>query len=149
MNMNFPNDTGRINPMMNVGMGMKQGNLMMNPFLLQQQQAMMNNMLQNQQLINNKLNTPNPPNSNYINIFFKQEINYPDLDPYTIQCSLYDKISIVIKKFRIKAKDYDILNEKFVFNGKKLNETLLVFESGLTNNAVVFVIKDKQLLGTF
>ena len=148
--MNFPNDTGRINPMMNVGMGMKQGNLMMNPFLLQQQQAMMNNMLQNQQLINNKLNTSNPPNSNYVNIFFKlQGRNYPEESIYSIQCSLDDKVSTVIKKFRIKAKDYDILNEKFVFNGKKLNETLLVFESGLTNNDVVFVIKDKQLLGTF
>ena len=140
--MNFPNDTGRINPMMNVGMGMKQGNLMMNPFLLQQRQAMMNNMLQNQQLINNKLNTSNPPNSNYVNILFKLEgRNYPEDSIYSIQYSLDDKVSTVIQKFRTKAKDYDILNEKFVFNGKKLNETLLVFESGLTNMSVVFVIK--------
>ena len=71
MNMNFHNEAGGFNPMMNAGMGMKHGNSKMIHFLLQQLQAMMNNMLQNQQLINNKLNTPNPPNSNYINIFFK------------------------------------------------------------------------------
>ena len=114
------------NAMMNTGIGMMPGNAMMNPFLLQQQQAQMNNllmqqqfgqinqpnmlnqsnalqqfnqnMIQNQQLINSNLNTPNPNNSNYINIFFKlQGRNYPEESIYSIQCSLYDKVSTVIK----------------------------------------------------
>ena len=164
--------------MMNLKIGMMQQQVMMNHFLIQQQQAKMNNflrqqqfgqlnqpnmlnqanvqqqviqnMMQKQQLINNNINTPNPPNSNYITIFFKlQRLNGPDLDPYNIQCSLDDKVSTIIQKFRIKAKDFDVLHEKFIFNGKKLNETLTAAESGLANTAVVFVINDRDLEGAF
>ena len=167
------------NPMMNLGMGMIQQQAMMNHFLIQQKQAMMNNflrqqqfgqvnqpnmlnqanvqqqvtqnMIQKQQLINNNnINMPNPPNPNYITIYFKlQSLNGPDLDPYTIKCSLDDKVSTIIQKFRIKAKDFDVLHEKFIFNGKRLNETLTAAESGLVNFAVVFVINDRHLEGAF
>ena len=166
------------NAMMNTGIGMMPGNAMMNPFLLQQQQAQMNNllmqqqfgqinqpnmlnqsnalqqfnqnMIQNQQLINNNLNTPNPKNSNYINIFFKlQSTQGPDVKPFIIQCSLEDKVSTVIQKFRTKAQDYDVQHEKFIFCGKRLNETLTVSEAGLGDNMIVFVINDRDLQGGF
>ena len=167
------------NAMMNPGMGMMWGNPMMNPFLLQQQQAMMNkllmqkqfgqvnqpnmfnqsnalqqfnqNMVQKQQLINNNnIIKPNPQNSNYVNIFFKlQKLNGPDVKPFSVQCSLNDKVSTVIQKFRTKAQDYDVQHEKFIFNGKRLNETLTVAESGLEDNMIVFVINDRDLEGAF
>ena len=173
--MNFPNGAGGFNPIMNQGMMQGNPNLMMNLNLLQQQQLMMNNMimrnqfmqgqqpnmfaqsniqqqfnqnmLQQQQIMNSNMNYKNP---NYITVFFQLQIrNGPDINPFTIQCSLDDKVSSVIQQFRNKAQDFDILHEKFIFNAKRLNETLTVAESGITNNSIIYVINDKDLEGGF
>ncbi len=50
--MNSPNGIGGFNPMMNIGMGMMNPGMgMMNPILLQQQQAIMNNILIQQKIL--------------------------------------------------------------------------------------------------
>ena len=161
--------------MMNMGM-MNPGMGMMNPLLLQQQQAIMNNLfmqqkilqgqqmnmfalcnaqqelnqhiLRQQQIINNERNISNNQNPNYISILFQVQ-SLGNIQNYTIQCSLDDKVSTVIQQYRTKANDFDELSEKFIFNNKRLNETLTVAESGLINNSIVFVINEKGIKGGF
>ena len=92
------------------------------------QQEFNQNILRQQQIINNAQNILNYQNPNDIIILFKVQ-NFADFQSFTIQCSLDDKVSTVIQKYRTKAKDFNVLNEKFIFNGKRLNETLTVSES--------------------
>ena len=78
---------------------------------------------------NNQPSTP-PPNSNIITVIFKLLLrNARGNNEFTIQCSLNDKVSDVIQKFKTKAQDDENINhEKFKFNAKRLNETLTVAE---------------------
>ena len=114
------------------------------------QQQFNQNMMQQQQIMNNNPNMNNPQNPNFITILFKlQMINETVLKPYSIQCTLNDKVSDVIQKFRTKAQDFDTKHEKFIFNAKRLCETLTVAEAGMSNNSIVYVINDKDLEGGF
>ena len=114
------------------------------------QQQFNQNFMQQQQIINNNPNMNNSPNSDFITILFKLQItNGPDREPYSIQCTLNDKVSDVIKQFRNKANDFDFQHEKFIFNAKRLCETLTVAEAGMSNNSIVYVINDKDLKGGF
>ena len=142
---------------------------MMNNYLMQQQMMLQNqqnmanminqannqqqfnqNMMQQQQIMNNNPNMNNPQNPNFITILFKlQMTNGTDLEPFSIQCTLNDKVSDVIQKFRTKAQDFDTKHEKFIFNAKRLCETLTVAEAGMGNNSIVYVINDKDLEGGF
>ena len=174
--MNMMQGMGTMAGMGNMGnMGMmnpsnlQQQQEMMNNYLMQQQMMLQNqqsmanminqannqqqfnqNMMQQQQIMNNNPNMNNPQNPNFITILFKlQMTNETDMKPYSIQCTLNDKVSDVIQKFRTKAQDFDIKHEKFIFNAKRLCETLTVAEAGMGNNSIVYVINDKDLEGGF
>ena len=110
---------------------------------------MMNqNFLQQQQnLMNNQPSTP-IPNSNFVTIKFRLQKRGQKDEEYTIQCTLDDKVSDLIKKFKIKANDLeDKEHEKFLFNAQILNETLTVAEAGMHDYSVIFVINDRDIDG--
>ena len=162
MMMNNPNNM-MMNQMMNPAM-MQQNQNMMNQLLMQQQiqqnmwnpQAMMQqqqqqnailqSMIQQQQQNNNQVNTSTNPN--FITIRFKLQLRRDQNNEFSIYCTLNDKISEVISRFRTKAQDVeDLKHEKYIFNAKRLNETLTVAEAGMSNNSVVYVINDRDLEG--
>ena len=58
----------------------------------------------------------------------------------SLQCFLDEKISDVIKKYRVKSGDFD-LTKIFIFNAKNLNQSLTVAEAGLSNLCNIFVVK--------
>ena len=62
--------------------------------------------------------------------------------PVMVQCMPDDKVSDVIEKYRNKAGDHDYT--KFIFNAKNLDPCLTVTETGITNNAIIFVKKSKR-----
>ena len=165
MGQNGMMNQGMMNPMMNPNMNpvMVQQNQMMNQLIMQnqmqqnmwnqtmmqqqQQQNMMNqNFLQQQQ--NFKNNQPSTPIPNSINIKFRLQKRGQNDEEFTIQCTLEDKVSDVIKKFKIRANYLeDKEHEKFLFCAKILNETLTVAEARMRNNSVVFVINDRDIDG--
>ena len=67
----------------------------------------------------------------------------------TIQCSLNDKVSTIIQAYRNKTQDFDDKHEKFIYNAKRLNETLTCAEAGIINNSVIFVLNDKDVDGGY
>ena len=115
----------------------------------QQQNAMLQNFMQEQQqqnFANNQNNTST--NSNFITIRFKLQLGGVQGNEFAIHCTLNDKVSEVISRFRTKAQDVeDIKHEKYIFNAKRLNETLTVAEAGMTNNSIIYVINDRDLEG--
>ena len=162
MMMNNPNNM-MMNQMMNPAM-MQQNQNMMNQLRMQQQmqqnmwnpQAMMQqqqqqnailqSMIQQQQQNNNQVNTSTNPN--FITIRFKLQLRRDQNNEFSIHCTLNDKVSEVISRFRTKAQDVeDLKHEKYIFNAKRLNETLTVAEAGMSNNSVVYVINDRDLEG--
>lgn len=64
----------------------------------------------------------------------------------SIQCMSNDKVSEVIQKYRNKANDQEPL-KKFVYNAKPLDPNKSIFESGLTNNAQIYVVNIKDVNG--
>jgi len=114
----------------------------------QQQNAMLQNFMQEQQqnFANNQDNTST--NSNFITIRFKLQLRRDQNNEFVIHCTLNDKVSEVISRFRTKAQDVeDMKHEKYIFNAKRLNETLTVAEAGMTNNSIIYVINDRDLEG--
>ena len=124
--------------------------------MMMQNQGMGNNNQTKNQTSNDtdSSNTANQPQSQEnptgMSIIFRAsgaggEQNRP---PITIQCLGDEKVSDIIKKYRIKADDKDE-SKKFIFNAKALNVTLTVAEAGLTNNANVFVVTTKGVKGAY
>ena len=125
-------------------------------FLQQQNLMFQNNMpqmqpQQQQQNFINNMNTTPPvsPDSNNICIIFKLQVRDDLIKTFSIQCTLNDKVSDVIKAFRNKANDFNFQHEKFIFNAKQINQTLTVAEAGMSNNSIIFVINDENLVGGF
>jgi hypothetical protein len=63
-----------------------------------------------------------------------------------IICSFNEKVSNVIKKYRIKSGDYDT-TEKFIFDARNLNQSLTVYEAGLQNHSKIFVASTMETKG--
>ena len=91
----------------------------------------------------------------------KEENNYEDLGHHkgdinvifrdgdqiiSIFCSFNEKVSNVIKKYRIKSGDYDI-TKKFIFNSRNLNQSLTVGEAGLRERSNIFVVSTMGIKG--
>ena len=72
---------------------------------------------------------------NKICLIFKEFDNFPGT---SILCDGDEKVSDAIRRYRIKSKDN---NPKtiFIFNSKQLKPYLTVNESGLNNNAIIYV----------
>ena len=76
-----------------------------------------------------------------INIIFRQSgVNIYKNAPIMVSANPEEKVSEIIKKYRMKSGDQD-LTEKYIFNAKDLNQDLTVSEAGITNNANIFVAK--------
>ena len=137
----------------------------MNQMMLQQQQPNMMNQanimnqvltqsinqqqLQQQSAFPNNQNNFQSTNSNYITVHFRiqQGRNLPTKDHLTIQCNLDDKVSDVIKAYRTKTQDFDEEHDHFIFNAKKLNQTLSCAEAGIVNGSIIYVLNDKDVDG--
>ena len=65
---------------------------------------------------------------------------------FTVNCSLKDPISDVIKKYRKYSLDNN-QTEKFIFNAQTLSPSLTVDESGLMNGANIHVVEIEGLRG--
>ena len=65
---------------------------------------------------------------------------------FTVNCSLKDPISDVIKKYRKYSLD-NSQTEKFIFNAKALYPSLTVAEAGLSNGSNIFVVETKGVRG--
>ena len=80
-----------------------------------------------------------------INIVFKYQ-NYSESRIINIKCILGEKISNVIKRFRIKIDDFDSLLV-FVFNGHRLNSNLTIAQAGLREGSAISVLNFQNVKG--
>ena len=85
------------------------------------------------------------PNNGFININFRAGAAGNGIE---IQCTLDEKVSDVIQRYRSKTGDRDT-TKKFIFNAKMLNQDLTLAEAGLTNGANVFVVATKGIKGAY
>jgi hypothetical protein len=85
---------------------------------------------------------------NVINVIFRAKDNDDKTIHIAINCSIDEKVSNVIKKYRIKTGDYDI-TKRFIFNRKELNQnqSLTVYEAGLQNHSKIFVASTMETKG--
>ena len=130
------------------GMNMMNNMNMMNPNMGMMNAAMnMNANIQNNMNDLNNMNAGNPQttNSQFINVYFKAGANGEN-GSIMIQCSLNDKISDLIQKYRSKSLE-DVSLKKFIFNAKALVPTLTVAEAGLTEGANIFVVNTAGVKG--
>ena len=99
----------------------------------QMQQQMMQQHLMAQQLQAQMMNI--------FNVYFRKSGEIED-NPVVIQCTPDQKVSEIIRKYRIATQSIDNPFEKFMFNGKKLNSELTVAEAGITNNSNIFIVNE-------
>jgi hypothetical protein len=130
------------------GMNMMNNMNMMNPNMGMMNAAMnMNANMQNNMNDLNNMNAGNPQttNSQFINVYFKAGANGEN-GSIMIQCSLNDKISDLIQKYRSKSLE-DVSLKKFIFNAKALVPSLTVAEAGLSEGANIFVVNTAGVKG--
>ena len=171
MNNNMGMGMGVSNPlgMNNVNMSVNQAfnPVMMNmmnmqnmPNMSNMQNAMMNN-IQNLQNMQNQFNSvniqnnqnPTPSNSVFINVFFRisnkqnveQAANDEQANIISVQCTMNDKVSEIIEKYRTKSLDRE--KKFFIYNAKKLNESLSAAEAGINDRSTIFVLDPKNVKG--
>ena len=161
-NMNMMNNQMNMNPMMNQGMMNNQFNMnpMMNPMMMNNMNNMNNmgnNMMDvamNFNAMNNNMNmnagnmgNNNQPASNNqnISVYFRAGLNGEN-GSIMIQCSLDDKISDLIDRYKAKSLQ-DVSQKKFIFNAKALNKDLKVAEAGLNDGANIFVVNTEGVKG--
>ena len=80
-----------------------------------------------------------------INILFKYQ-NYAEIRTINMQCILDEKISNLIKRFRIKIDDFDSLLV-FVFNGHRLDSNLTIAQARLRDRSVISVLNFQNVQG--
>ena len=79
-----------------------------------------------------------------INILFNNNLESIPLN--IIQCTLSDKVSDIIQKYRNKTLDKETTNI-FHYNGKALDLNMTADEAGLYNHAIINVINIKNVGG--
>ena len=133
--------------------------MMNNPqiMMMMAQQNMMNQMtMMNQQNINDQFiknqnflfGQNNENDINNMTVIFKVPYFY-DLPGRTITvlCNINDKVSYIIKKYRMKLGRNEEYHEKFIYNAKKIKEDLTLGEIGLMNNSMIFVLNTRDIQG--
>ena len=121
----FPNQMMLPNQMMNP-------NLMMNPN---------QTMLPNQKFFESQSNE-----NEYINVTFRTNSDKGKNSQITIQCSINEKVSDLIEKYRNETGDRDN-SKKFIYDARALNPSLTLLEAGMQNNSNVFVVVIKGVKG--
>jgi hypothetical protein len=156
MNMNFGNMMNQMNMNQgNMGNGQMDMNQMMNMFQgnnnqdmpLNQQANIMNNNLSNLNIPQNN-DVQSNQNNGFINIKFRAGAGENENRAIEIQCTLDEKVSDLIQRYRNKTGDHDP-TKKFIFNAKALNHDLTLAEAGLSNNAYIFVVATKGIKGAY
>ena len=96
---------------------------------MMQQQIMQQQMMQQMELAERL---------SQVEVIFYQGIhrNGPQIK---VQCLLNDKVSSMIEKYRNLSGDRNP-SKKFIFNARKLNESLTLAEAGITDKSNVFVV---------
>ena len=134
------------NPMMMNNMN-NTGNMMnmaqMSQQIQSQYQNQLQNMASNSQLQNSNFSTP--ANNNFMTLIFRASSATND-KPIKIQCTINDKISDVIERYRAKAQDND-KTKKFIFNAKEIDSTMTVGEAGLSEGSNIFVVTTQGVYG--
>ena len=118
-----------IKNMMNLDLNMMNMNNMIMPNLN------MNNIMMNNQMKNNT-----------ITLRFEKINSQGIYERYTVLCSLEDKISDVIQKYREKSNDNED-NLKFIFNSKILNPSITVGEADLSDGSLINIVEGNQIMG--
>ena len=129
--MNNMNNNMNNNMMNNMNNHMNNNNNMMNNNINNNIMLPMFNAMNNMIKLNEN---PFLNNSNVINIFFKKGALTT-----IINCKQNEKISDVINRYMMKSSDTSIYN-RYIYNGKALNHSLTVGQSGITNNNYVYVM---------
>ena len=106
-------------------------NINFNPLLFQSNPMMMNNLPINQIEPNFIINN----STDNIDIIFQYAGSTQKIT--VLHCNHNEKISEVIKRYREKANDYN--ENKFLFNGKDLNPSLTLTESGIFYQTKILV----------
>ena len=75
---------------------------------------------------------------NNIRIFFRNAIKKNKI---IIQCSLKEKVSKDIEKYRVESGDYE--SDKFIYNAKVLNPSFTLEEADVVDNANIFAVVKK------
>ena len=154
INNEIKKETEILDSLLNIKMNsiMAQNKQMMQFQIQQQMQAQQNMFNQLQNMQNNPLNN-NFPNQieqskKSITVIFWTGKHDKDGNQISqrIQCSLDEKVSKVIERYRMPANDVET-NTKFIFNAKPLNPTLTVDEAGLSDNSNIFVVSYKSIRG--
>ena len=127
-------------------------NNMNNPNMNMQFMQMMNNMNQNQS--NNNMNNQQfQQNQNYQNNIqnnqgIKGAINLQfttDISSYNIVTNYNESLGTVIGKYISMTNDINV--NMYIFNGKKINESLTVGEAGLYDGSLIHVVPTKNIIG--
>ena len=157
-NMMNDNQEGMMNLMMNQQNMMNQM-MMNNPqiMMMMAQQNVMNQMtMMNQQNINDQfiknqnflLGQNNENDKNDMTVIFKLPYFYDlPIRTITVLCNINDKVSYIIKKYRMKLGRNEEYHEKFIYNAKKIKEDLTLGEIGLMNNSMIFVLNTRVIQG--
>ena len=123
-----------INYIRNMLVSMGYNEMLVNNFL--------NMLLQNNQ--QSQQNQPNIRNSPMKNLVFQ---NKNEFKSYIIQVTDNETMGSVINKYINKSGDSNI--NLYIYNGKKINESLNVAEAGLIDNAPIDVVSTNELEGAF
>ena len=140
------NQTDFLSSLLNIKRNELNQNNNMNNIQIQQQimqQQMMQQQMMQQQMMQQQMN--NIQNTQKIigfTVHFRIGQNLPSIG---VQCMPDEKISSIIEKYRKKSGDSTA--EKFIFNSHALSPFLTAAESGLTNNANIFVVETKVVGG--
>lgn len=104
-----------------------------------------NQMISNCSYINN--NSLINENHYEISAYFRiSGNNHNNRATTAIQCYNDEKVSEIIKRYRILTGDIDE-SKNFIFNGKNLNPMLTVGEAGINHNGNIFVVQTKGVKG--
>ena len=118
---------------------------------MMQQQMMQQQMIQQQQNfaqqndinLNKSTEMIQQTENKEINITFRTGGSNTQVTMTKIKCSLNDRISRVIEKYRNKSGDNDS-SKKFVFNARSLNNNSTVAQSGLADGSNIYVISTQS-----
>ena len=140
--------------MMNMSMNMNNP-MMFNLFMqFMQYMQMMNSNNQNNFNMNNQQFQQNQNNFNMNNQNIQQTQNNEgiinivfskDLKNYIIKTKYNESFGAVMGKYISQTKDNNV--NMYIFNGKKINESLTVGEAGLMEGSVIYVVVTKNIIG--
>ena len=108
--------------------------------LMHQQQLMYQQLIQQQQMNNMK-----KEKEQYITVIFRDG-RMGEQNPIMIPCSIHDKVSDIIEKYKNMAKN-STETQKFIYNAQALNPNLTLAEAKLVNNANIFVVETEGVRG--